>query len=1279
MRRVREKIDGYYGIDVDSAGRSGGLAFMWKKEIDCSFVSASLHHMDFHIREGGKEWRVTGFYGWPSVTDRHLSWDLLRLLYGQSSLPWICIGDFNEVLFSTEMKGGSRAQWQMNNFQAAVDFCGLKDVAWEGYAFTYDNGQAGDNNRQCMIDRAMCTEAWLDLFPYAKNFHLDREWSDHAPLKLIFDRREIGGKTRSRFRFEQVWVGEEGCEEAVCRGVEKGRGNLPATIQACAKELLAWKKISIGKINRALETKRRQLTRLNEGDRTDAAVQKRRKLIAEIANLYKQEEQYWRQRSRALWLKDGDRNTKFFHSKAGERRSKNFIPLLIDDQGRECRGNEEVERVAVQYFEELFRTSEPNNFNDVLIGLEGRVTERMNQMLRMEFREEEIVEALNQMHPLKAPGPDGMNGLFFQTYWNEIGPQVIPAVLDILRGNASPACLNKTNIVLIPKKKAPDKIRDFRPISLCNVAYKLVSKVLANRLKLFLGEIVSENQSAFTPGRLITDNILMAFEMFHFMKNNRQSDGYMALKLDMAKAYDRVEWVFLRQVLLTMGFDTGWVQRVMACVTTVTFSVLVNGSPSVEFRPSRGLRQGDPLSPYLFLLCAEALSNMLRRAVENQTIHGIQIAATAPVISHLLFADDSIFFVRATTQEADAVNDILRSYEAASGQLVSLEKTTVVYSRGVTQGQRDAVTARLGVGEVGEHGRYLGLPTVIGRSKKVLTDIIRDKLSKRLQGWRGKILSRAGKEVLIKAVANSLPTYVMSVFKIPANFCDELRAIVARFWWGHDESKRGIHWVSWRKMARPKGEGGMGFRDFRQFNLALLGKQAWRLLTDPTSLWARLMKAKYYPHDDFMTAGIGYNPSYTWRGIVEAKGVMERGLRRRIGDGTETRVWGQAWLPLTHTGRIISPCPQGLESMCVAELMMPNAAEWDEDKLNQTLLPIDIQRVRDIRISPNKPPDIWYWGGEKDGLYSVRSAYKTEALATRANIAARVGGEFSFCPFCLSNLESSLHLFRDCGVAKWVWDGLGLGELTKGRGADVKEWVEGCWKEMCMEEGAKLMVGCWAIWEHRNKVIFDNAAVAPEDVVRRAKDVIHEGAGIGNGRPNGGGHERGGDQREEETGWRPAQEGFVKINVDAGVKEGEGVSTGVVCRDTHGHVIWGVSIGRDQCWEVPFAEATAIMDGLEEAAVRGIRKVEVESDCLSVIEAIRGKQLGRSMFHQLLNDIVMFSSNFESVVWSYASRVNNCVAHGLAHIVPRVVGKVVWEDGLPPSVNTAVAFDRLLI
>lgn len=164
-----------------------------------------------------------------------------------------------------------------------------------------------------------------------------------------------------------------------------------------------------------------------------------------------------------------------------------------------------------------------------------------------------------------------------------------------------PSYLNKTYIALIPKKSGANRMGDFRPISLCNVVYKLVSKVLANKLKVFLDSIISVNQSAFTPERLITDNILVAFEVFHYMKNLNKAEGFMAMKLDMSKAYDRIEWCFLEAILEKLGFDALWRRNVMDCVTTVTFYVLVNGRPTEEFSPRRGIRQGDPISPYLFI------------------------------------------------------------------------------------------------------------------------------------------------------------------------------------------------------------------------------------------------------------------------------------------------------------------------------------------------------------------------------------------------------------------------------------------------------------------------------------------------------------------------------------------------------------------------------------------------------------------------------------------------------------------------------------------------------
>ncbi|XP_074301224.1 uncharacterized protein LOC141632585 [Silene latifolia] len=541
LRRVRERFDGIYGMEVDSVGRSGGLAMLWRKVIDCTFISASNHHMDFKVSGVEGEWRLTGFYGWPAVSDCHISWELFRLLGRQSQLPWVCIGDFNEILFSTEMKGDSRPQCQMNNFRAAVDDCGLRDSPWEGYNFSWDNGRVGEANRQSILDRALCLSSWMDLFPYARLFYFNRVWSDHAPIKLVLNSREEGVVRKRCFRFKHIWVVEEGCDEAVERGVERGKGSLVHVLDECARELRKWKGTNINKISRSITQKQKHLGKLDEMVRTVENVQKRRKLVADLANLRRQEEQYWRQRLRALWLKDGDKNTKFFHTRAEERKRTNFIDKLVDDEGITRCGDEAVGSVANSYFQQLFFTANPAVPDDILEGIEQRFTDDMNAILRHDYSEDEVLDALNQMHPLKALGPDGMNGLFYQTYWSTIGPVVLETVLAILRGERSPRELNKMSIMLIPKNKTPDKIRDFRPISLCNVAYKLVSKVLANWLEVFLCGIVSENQSAFIPGRAISDNVMIAFEVFHYMKILRSVEGFMDLKLDMAKAYDRVE------------------------------------------------------------------------------------------------------------------------------------------------------------------------------------------------------------------------------------------------------------------------------------------------------------------------------------------------------------------------------------------------------------------------------------------------------------------------------------------------------------------------------------------------------------------------------------------------------------------------------------------------------------------------------------------------------------------------------------------------------------------
>ena len=226
--------------------------------------------------------------------------------------------------------------------------------------------------------------------------------------------------------------------------------------------------------------------------------------------------------------------------------------------------------------------------------VEKRVLEEMNAELLKPFAEAEVQLVLKQMDANTAPGSDGLPPLFYKQFWGKIGQEVTKAVLSVLNIGNIPTNLNHTFITLIPKVQSPVKVSEFRPISLSNVLYKLIAEVLANRLKPLLPKLISETQSAFMSERLITDNIIISHETLHYLKEKRKGKmGYMALKLDMSKAYDRVEWVYLERIMEKMGFSHRWINLISMCIRSVTYSVMLNGQPHGLITPSRGLRQGD--------------------------------------------------------------------------------------------------------------------------------------------------------------------------------------------------------------------------------------------------------------------------------------------------------------------------------------------------------------------------------------------------------------------------------------------------------------------------------------------------------------------------------------------------------------------------------------------------------------------------------------------------------------------------------------------------------------
>lgn len=271
------------------------------------------------------------------------------------------------------------------------------------------------------------------------------------------------------------------------------------------------------------------------------------------------------------------------------------------------------------------------------------------------------------MAPFKAPGPDGMPPLFYQHFWGVVDHDVMSSVLSWLNSGTFPHSINHTFITLIPKTNNPEYVRDFHPISLCNVLYKIFSKVLANRQKMILPSIITEHQY-IAKDQLIIDNILVAFESLHSMKNYKMGDiGYMAIKLDMSKAYDRVEWLYLENLMRKMGFNGKWIGLIMVCVKTVTYSIIVNGKPQGLLHPTEGIRQGDPLSHFLFLLCIEGLHGLIQQAARVGDIKGFSLCRRGLELTHLLFANDSLLFCRATSQECNNVLYILNLYEEASG------------------------------------------------------------------------------------------------------------------------------------------------------------------------------------------------------------------------------------------------------------------------------------------------------------------------------------------------------------------------------------------------------------------------------------------------------------------------------------------------------------------------------------------------------------------------------------------------------------------------------------
>ncbi|XP_013624886.1 PREDICTED: uncharacterized protein LOC106331086 [Brassica oleracea var. oleracea] len=366
----------------------------------------------------------------------------------------------------------------------------------------------------------------------------------------------------------------------------------------------------------------------------------------------------------------------------------------------------------------------------------------------------------------------------------------------------------------------------------------------------------------------------------------------MAVKTDISKAYDRLEWSFIKRVLERMGFCEVWISWVMQCITTVSYSFLVDSTAVGTVTPQRGIRQGDPLSPYIFILCGEVLSGLCKKAQQEGTLAGIRVSNHSPRINHLLFADDTMFFTKSNPLCCATLLQILQDYEYASGQKINSAKSSISFSSKTPQEVRSMVKLQLGIDKEGGVGKYLGLPEHFGRKKRTC------------------------------------------------------------------------------------------FRDVELFNIALLGKIAWRILTKPHCLLSRILLGKYCHSKSFLSVPSQGGSSHGWKGIIAGRDLLISHLGKSIGDGESTKVWKDSWIDNGSNTRPFGPSTLQDQDLLVADLLSRETREWNVAKINKTL-PELAERILQIRPSRLGTHDTYIWNLKSSGEYTTKTWY----MALTQNIA----------------------------------------------------------------------------------------------------------------------------------------------------------------------------------------------------------------------------------------------------------------------------------------------------
>ncbi|XP_042026496.1 uncharacterized protein LOC121773661 [Salvia splendens] len=1043
---------------------------------------------------------------------------------------------------------------------------------------------------------------------------------------------------------------------------------------------------------------------------------------AEYLLTLKMEEDFWKQKAAVRWIVEGERNTRYFQGRAKQRKIRARIHE-VSDNSRQITGDEELRSSTASFFKQLLTSEdiplhEPNLdlIQPLPINCEvGRIEESP--------LEPEVKQAVFDIAADGTPGPDGFSSLFFQTCWDIVGKDVTEAIQDFFGGGTMPRSFTSTMIVLIPKKEKPVTWSDYRPISLCNITNKIISKILATRLGPFLPLVTSPNQSGFIKGRLLSDNVLLAQELIHNLGNCSPTPN-LALKLDMTKAYDRVQWSFLLRILTRMGFPARWIDMVDRCVNNCWFSVLINGAPAGFFKSTRGLRQGDPLSPALFILAAEYLSRTLDKLILGRREMAFITTRHAPQISHLAYADDLIVFTQAKETSLRQLVQTLGLYEKVSGQMINAEKSHFFLDEKHTAWAPRI--KRIGGFQQGKLPFiYLGVPIFKGIKKNDMFLFLWNKISERIHSWSHRFLSFGGRLTLIKSTLGAIPLHIFQVLEPTKEVIKKLESLMARFFWGATGEGRKTHWINWDLICHPYDEGGLGIRKLQEMTDAFSMKLWWRL-REQGSLWAKFMMLKYCSKAAPSKVKYTGRNSPTWKRILKAGAKAHHLIKWSLGDG-EINVWEDIWFG-----------DQPLSSHCnpfaILPLMKVNkfwcGAQWNMGMLQGILGPLGVPRelieaIKDIPIEEGMQ-DRMRWSLTPRGNFSVTSAWELcrhhhphtpvfgliwnkhllpsmsisiwRLLANRIPVDEKLQWRdvsiASKCRCCKKpQTESRQHLFLNGDRARKIWlkfarwfpnaPRIDFGSTNFER--RIRTWSRNLVQPA--KDHVSIIISCvilWFLWIERNNHIHNETTFSVAQIEHRVVLHLQHATRAGTlSRKQWAGCSPAIDiplklpslqseNRPRPVLWVRPQPTWIKLNTDGTfLPATESAGGGGILRDDQGEIIKGFHQPL-QAFSSMEAELLALAQGLEMAREVG-RNIWIELDAKVVVDNIIGGNLGaatnRHVMARIRNDLQKFEWKI-----SHIHREGNKVADKLASMGCQEQSRVTFSrNSAPPSCQSVSA------